>query len=85
MSESQIAILAAAAHHVRPGGVLVYAVCSPEPEEGEGVIGRFLSSRDDFRIETTWTSAPPQGDEDAFWGARLRRARSGSETSPETP
>jgi len=27
---------------VKPGGVLVYAVCSSEPEEGEAVVGAFL-------------------------------------------
>ncbi|MCS7172289.1 MAG: 16S rRNA (cytosine(967)-C(5))-methyltransferase RsmB [Armatimonadetes bacterium] len=31
-------LLAGAARALRPGGVLVYAVCSPEPEEGEGVV-----------------------------------------------
>lgn len=33
----QARLLAACARHLRPGGRLVYAVCSLEPEEGEGV------------------------------------------------
>lgn len=41
-------ILNAAASLVRPGGTLVYAVCSCEPEENEAVISHFLSKRKDF-------------------------------------
>ena len=36
MAELQTQLLARAAGWVRPGGQLVYAVCSLEPEEGEG-------------------------------------------------
>lgn len=32
---------------LKPGGVLVYAVCSMEPEEGEGVIEAILAKRKD--------------------------------------
>ncbi len=35
---AQKALLAAAARLTRPGGRLVYAVCSLQPEEGEGVV-----------------------------------------------
>ena len=41
-------ILGAAADLVRPGGRLVYAVCSIEPEEGEDVVSRFLADRPQF-------------------------------------
>jgi len=37
LAEAQAAMLARAARWVKPGGALVYAVCSLEPEEGEGV------------------------------------------------
>ncbi|WP_114377256.1 RsmB/NOP family class I SAM-dependent RNA methyltransferase [Elioraea thermophila] len=36
--QAQKALLAAAARVTRPGGRLVYAVCSLQPEEGEGVV-----------------------------------------------
>ncbi|HET9355825.1 MAG TPA: SAM-dependent methyltransferase, partial [Sphingomicrobium sp.] len=39
-----------AATLVRPGGSLVYAVCSLEPEEGEAQVTSFLSRQSDFRL-----------------------------------
>jgi 16S rRNA (cytosine967-C5)-methyltransferase len=47
----QAAILARAAEWVRPGGRLVYAVCSLERDEGEIQLSRFLSARSDFVVE----------------------------------
>jgi len=48
MAALQKKILNAAAGLVAPGGVLVYAVCSCEPEENEEVISHFLGKRKDF-------------------------------------
>ena len=39
------------AHHVKPEGILVYCVCSMEPEENESVINGFLNKHQDFAIE----------------------------------
>jgi 16S rRNA (cytosine967-C5)-methyltransferase len=41
LAEVQTAMLARAAQWVKPGGSLVYAVCSLEPQEGEGVAATF--------------------------------------------
>jgi 16S rRNA (cytosine967-C5)-methyltransferase len=41
-------ILAAAAGMVKPGGRLVYATCSTEPEENEGVAAAFQAARPEF-------------------------------------
>lgn len=49
----QAELLARAADWVRAGGVLVYATCSLEPEEGERQIARFLGERPDYAV------APP--------------------------
>ncbi|MBF0294283.1 MAG: 16S rRNA (cytosine(967)-C(5))-methyltransferase RsmB [Magnetococcales bacterium] len=49
MAATQSRILEAAARRVRPGGVLVYAVCSLEPEEGEEQIAAFLAAHPDWR------------------------------------
>lgn len=45
LSRLQRGILAAAAGLVAPGGVLVYATCSAEPEENEMVVNDFLESQ----------------------------------------
>jgi 16S rRNA (cytosine967-C5)-methyltransferase len=42
LAESQIELLMRASETVRPGGRLVYATCSSEPEENEAVIDAFL-------------------------------------------
>jgi 16S rRNA (cytosine967-C5)-methyltransferase len=39
-----------AARLVNPSGILVYAVCSPEPEENEMVINDFLKNHNEFVI-----------------------------------
>ena len=44
LAAAQDALLAAAARILRPGGRLVYAVCSLEPEEGKGAVARALAS-----------------------------------------
>ncbi len=44
-------LLDAAAALVRPGGRLVYSVCSLEPEEGQGARDAFLERNPAFRIE----------------------------------
>ena len=47
-------LLEAAADMIAPGGILVYAVCSLEPEEGREQIDLFLRARTDFaRVPVT--------------------------------
>ncbi len=46
----QSAILSHAARLVRPGGRLVYATCTFNPEENEGTVARFLSAHPDFEL-----------------------------------
>ena len=50
LAQAQRRLLDAAARHVRPGGRLVYCVCSLEPEEGEGQIEAFLGSHPEFAL-----------------------------------
>ena len=50
-------LLDGAAQWVKPGGALVYSVCSLEPEEGEGVVRDFLGANAGFTID-----APEPGD-----------------------
>lgn len=81
----QAELLAALAPLVRPGGRLVYATCSIEPEENEGVVGPFLAARPDFAPEAApdWAREfadgpfvrvePSSQTGDAFFVAILRR------------
>jgi 16S rRNA (cytosine967-C5)-methyltransferase len=57
LAAGQQAMLARAADWLRPGGTLVYAVCSLEPEEGERVAEAFLAARADYAL------VPIAGDE----------------------
>ena len=52
MAELQAQLLSRAARWVKPGGTLVYSVCSLEPEEGEAVIADFLASNPQFASAT---------------------------------
>ena len=51
LARLQRSILEAGAAMVRPGGRLVYATCSLEPEENEEVVGALLSGHTDWRPE----------------------------------
>lgn len=52
LGELQLAMLRSAARLVRPGGTLLYAVCSPTLDEGVRVIERF--ERDEPELERDW-------------------------------
>jgi 16S rRNA (cytosine967-C5)-methyltransferase len=82
----QRAILDAAAALVRPGGRLVYATCSLEPEENDEVVRDFLAGHAAFTVDPP-TAGPVSPDAggfvrclphrhgtDGFTAIRLRRA-----------
>ena len=83
---SQRAILRAAAHMVKPGGRLVYATCSLEPEENDAVARDLRATQPEFRpdpphefpvpLDATGTLRcyPHHHDMDGFTAVRLRRA-----------
>ena len=64
MAELQQKMLAHAATLVAPGGLLVYATCSLEPEEGERQVAAFLAARPEFARETI---APASIGADPAW------------------
>jgi 16S rRNA (cytosine967-C5)-methyltransferase len=49
--ELQTKLLDRASEWLKPGGALVYAVCSLEPQEGEEIVTAFLAAHPDFAID----------------------------------
>ncbi len=47
----QNALIENAAKLVKPGGILVYSICTIEPEEGFDLIGKFIDKHPEFSIE----------------------------------
>jgi 16S rRNA (cytosine967-C5)-methyltransferase len=56
----QRAMLLRAADWLKPGGTLVYSVCSMELEEGEAQIDRFLTDRPDYRLDPVGQDELPE-------------------------
>jgi 16S rRNA (cytosine967-C5)-methyltransferase len=92
--KNQLALLEQAAGLLVPGGILVYATCSLEPEENEEVIALFLDRHPDFVSEDCTPFLPPSAQElvrdgffaplpgptiDGFFGARLVRVKEESD------
>ncbi len=59
MAELQRGLLDGAAPLVRPGGVLVYSVCSLEPEETDEIVESFLRTHPEFARENVQPFLPP--------------------------
>ena len=56
-STRQLALLTRAAPLLKAGGILVYAVCSLEPEENEQVVDAFLQKHPEFAIyPSSWSA-----------------------------
>ena len=60
LTDLQDRLLANAARATAPGGRLVYACCSLEPEEGPERIAAFLAERPDFALEPVAFPALPE-------------------------
>jgi 16S rRNA (cytosine967-C5)-methyltransferase len=71
LAERQKAILRAALDLVAPGGALVYATCSLEPEENEGVIEAVSAERPGWRVEERLERTPGKDPGDGFRAFRL--------------
>ncbi|MFQ5701595.1 MAG: hypothetical protein ACE5HU_07110, partial [Acidobacteriota bacterium] len=57
--ETQARLLERCAGLVKPGGTMVYAVCSLEPEEGIEQVRRFLARHDGFEVADPTPYLPP--------------------------
>ncbi|NGZ99714.1 hypothetical protein G5V59_03215 [Nocardioides sp. W3-2-3] len=54
----QRALLDEAVRVLRPGGALLYATCSPVPEETAGVVGAALAAHPEIRLDDAATALP---------------------------
>jgi 16S rRNA (cytosine967-C5)-methyltransferase len=70
----QSKILAAGAHALRPGGVLVYSTCTISTNENEHLIAAFLDSHTDFDLAGTVVTLPHRDHTAGFYIARLRKS-----------
>ena len=86
LSQLQARLLAAVQRYVRPGGLLVHALCTLTPEECDEQVQRFLAAFPRFRIDPPPSSFSPdcldreflrtlphRTGTDGFFAARLRR------------
>jgi 16S rRNA (cytosine967-C5)-methyltransferase len=77
MGERQLVLLTELSSLVTLGGVLVYSVCSIEPEETTDVVERFLSAKRGYREEVV--SSLPQRARDPVGHLRLLPGDAGSD------
>jgi 16S rRNA (cytosine967-C5)-methyltransferase len=74
LAPQQARILAAGAASTRPGGTLVYSVCTISRAESEEVVDGFLAGHPGWRAEPAVQLAPDTDGTDGFFIACLRRA-----------
>lgn len=61
LASLQDKLLLAAAHHLAPGGQLIFCTCSLQPDEGEARIRQFMKNRTDFRLNPILKDSELQG------------------------
>jgi len=72
LPEMQYAILCGGMRCLAPGGTLVYATCTLNPAENEGVCSRFLAEHPDFRAGPFQTLMPHKDGTDGFFIAKFQ-------------
>ncbi len=73
LAPQQARILAAGAAATRPGGTLLYSVCTISRAESEDVIDGFLAGHPEWEAEAPVRLAPDTDGTDGFFLGRLRR------------
>jgi 16S rRNA (cytosine967-C5)-methyltransferase len=86
LAQLQSRLLASVRRYLKPGGLLVYAVCTLTPEECDEQVERFAKAHSQFRLEPAPAGFPPEclsgsmmrtlphlTGTDGFFAVRLRR------------
>jgi 16S rRNA (cytosine967-C5)-methyltransferase len=74
LTAQQSELLAAAAGRVRPGGRLVYSVCTLNAAESEAVVAAFLAAASEWSLVREHTTFPSRDGTDGFYIALLARS-----------
>ena len=74
LAELQRELLDGAARVTRPGGVLVYSVCTISPREGDEQMDAFVERHPQFEARSRRQTLPHRDRTDGFFIARLERA-----------
>jgi len=97
LAELQGQLLVSASAGVKPGGTLVYSVCTFTPEETTGVLGRFLAGHPEFQLDPfpnplngvatdgTLLILPGDAESDAMFVARMVRRQPPAKPVEKTP
>lgn len=73
VKEQQQQILTQYSNMCKPGGLIVYAVCSILPSEGEDQVRKFLSTHPDYELIGEKRYSPADYNCDGFYMAKLKR------------
>lgn len=68
---AQTKLLDRAAELTKPGGRMLYAVCSILPQEGEAQAEAFVAHHNEWRVANTLTLTPARDETDGFYAALL--------------
>lgn len=94
LAATQLDVLHRAAAGVKPGGKLIYAVCSILEPETRAIVDAFLAQHPEFRLDPcqsplsdqvcdgTYTVWPHEHDSDAMFIARMVRSSKGGQSAP---
>ena len=74
LAAKQAELLRAGAARLRPGGSLVYSVCTVSRREADDVVDGLVHECEEFSCEQRWQLLPSSDGTDGFFIARLRRA-----------
>ncbi len=73
LAELQYKILQAASARLAPGGILVYATCSPDPEETTKIVNKFVKENPEFEKGESVFPGTEDLRFDGFFAQALRR------------
>jgi 16S rRNA (cytosine967-C5)-methyltransferase len=73
LAATQLTLLRTARQCVRPGGFVLYAVCTIAPDETDAVIHATLQASPDLRLQTRELTLPGDGMCDGGYWALLQR------------